>query len=177
MCESVQRIDSSSILLQDRLIFLLVLLFLKPLNLFFTDSTLGIIIEKMPTYRIAYLRKIGPYGINNIQTMEELKKWAKFNHLFNDESIILAIAQDNPETTKPENCRYDTCIVVSNDYSVTDGYVREGNIVGGKYAIFKINHTSEAVQKVYIDILKVTYRIGVRQPFTQKTALRQLLPL
>jgi DNA gyrase inhibitor GyrI len=72
----------------------------------------------------AYIRHIGPYGINNVQTMEELKKWAKFNHLFNDEAIILGIAQDNPEATKPENCRYDTCIVVSSDYSVIDGYVK-----------------------------------------------------
>jgi DNA gyrase inhibitor len=113
---------------------------------------MDIMIEKMPAYRIAYIRQIGPYGINNVKIMEELKKWAKFNHLFNDESIIFGIAQDNPEITKPENCRYDTCIVVSNDYSITDCYIREGNIVGGKYAVFKINHTAEAVQKAWIDI-------------------------
>ena len=113
---------------------------------------MDIIIEKMPAYRIAYIRQIGSYGINNVQTMEELKKWAKSNHLFNDETIILGIAQDNPDTTKPENCRYDTCIVVSNDYSTTDGYISEGIITGGKYAIFKINHKAEAVQKAWIDI-------------------------
>lgn len=119
-----------------------------------------IIIEKIPAYHIAYIRKTGPYGIDNIQTMEELKKWAKSNHLFNDKSIILGIAQDNPETTKPENCRYDTCIVVSNDYQVNDGYVREGNIVGGKYAVFKINHTAEAIQKAWIDIFKELLKQG-----------------
>ena len=84
------------------------------------ELIMDIMIEKMPAYRIASIRQTGPYGINNMQTMEDLKKWAKSNHLFNDESIILGIAQDNPETTKPENCRYDTCIVLSNDYSVTD---------------------------------------------------------
>ncbi|MGE5398446.1 MAG: GyrI-like domain-containing protein, partial [Chitinophagales bacterium] len=57
---------------------------------------MDIIIENMPSYRIAYIRKVGPYGINNVQTMEELKKWARINHLFNDESIILGIARDNP---------------------------------------------------------------------------------
>lgn len=117
-------------------------------------------VENIPAYRIAYIRKTGPYGINNVKAMDELKKWAKFNHLFNDESIILGIAQDNPETTKPENCRYDTCIVVSNDYSVTDGYVREDNIVGEKYAVFKINHTAEAVQKAWIDIFPGLARQG-----------------
>ena len=77
---------------------------------------MNIKIENIPAYRIAYIRQIGPYGISNVRTMEKLKEWAKSNHLFNDESIILGIVQDNPETTKPENCRYDTCIVVSNDY-------------------------------------------------------------
>ena len=121
---------------------------------------MDILIEKMPAYRIAYIRQIGPYGINNVQTMEELKKWAKFNHLFNDDSIILGIAQDNPETTKPEKCRYDTCIVVSTAYSATDGYVREGNIDGGKYAVFIINHTADAVQKAWIDIFPELLRQG-----------------
>ena len=121
---------------------------------------MNIMIEKMPTYRIVYIRNIGPYGISNVQIMEELKKWAEFNNLFNDESIIFGIAQDNPETTKPENCRYDTCIVVSNDYLVTDDYVREGDIVGGKYAVFKINHTAEAVQKAWISIFPELLRQG-----------------
>ena len=111
-------------------------------------------IENTPAYRIAYIRQIGPYGINNVHTMEELKRWAKMNNLLNDGSIILGIAQDNPETTKPEDCRYDTCLVVSNDYSVTrgGGEVIEGNIAGGKYAVFKIHHTAEAVQQAWIDI-------------------------
>jgi DNA gyrase inhibitor GyrI len=121
---------------------------------------MDIMIEKILAYKIAYIRQIGPYGINNVQIMEKLKKWAKSNHLFNDESIIFGIAQDNPETTKPENCRYDTCIVVSNDYSVTDDYVREGDIVGGKYAVFKINHTVEAVQKAWSDIFPELLRQG-----------------
>lgn len=121
---------------------------------------MDIMIENMPAYRIAYIRQIGPYGKNNVQTMEELKRWAKINNLLNDESIILGIAQDNPETTKPENCRYDTCIVVSNDYSVKGCDAMEGNIIGGKYAVFKIHHTAEAVQKAWIDIFPELLRLG-----------------
>nr|WP_184312531.1 GyrI-like domain-containing protein [Anaerosolibacter carboniphilus] len=133
---------------------------------------MDIMIEKMPAYRIAYIRQIGPYGIQNVQTMEELKEWAKLNHLFNDESIIFGIAQDNPETTRPEDCRYDICIVVSNDYSVIDDYVREGNIVGGKYAVFKIHHTAEAVQQAWIDIfpelLRQRYQLDESRPIIER---------
>ncbi|HPT70164.1 MAG TPA: GyrI-like domain-containing protein [Syntrophomonas sp.] len=138
---------------------------------------MNIVIENMPTYRIAYIRKIGPYGINNVQTMEELKKWAKFNNLMNDETIILGIAQDNPETTKPENCRYDTCIVVSNDYSLTDGYVREGSIVGGRYAAFKIKHTAEAVQKAWIDIFPELSRQGYQYDETRPIVERYIVKM
>jgi len=139
---------------------------------------MDIMIEKIPAYKITYIRQIGPYGINNKQTMEKLKEWAKSNHLFNDESIIFGIAQDNPETTKPENCRYDTCIVVSNDYLVTDDYVREGDIVGGKYAVFKINHTAEAVQKAWIDIfpelLKQGYQFDEVRPIIERYIVKMV---
>ncbi|WP_410983038.1 GyrI-like domain-containing protein [Bacillus cereus] len=139
---------------------------------------MDIMIEKIPAYRIAYIRQIGPYGINNVGTMEKLKEWAKSNQLFNDESIIFGIAQDNPETTKPENCRYDTCIVVSNDYSVTDDYVRQGNIAGGKYAVFKISHTAEAVQKAWVDIFpelsRQRYQFDETRPIIERYVVKMV---
>lgn len=138
---------------------------------------MDIIIEKMPAYRIAYIRQIGPYGISNVQTMEELKKWSKFHRLFNDESIILGIAHDNPKTTKPENCRYDTCIVVSKDYPVIDGNIREGNIIGGKYAVFKIDHTSEAVRKAWGDIFPELSRQGYQFDETRPLIERYIVQM
>ncbi|AGK98615.1 DNA gyrase inhibitor [Clostridium pasteurianum BC1] len=136
-----------------------------------------ITIEKIPTHRIAYIRQIGPYGINNVQTMENIKKWAKSNDLFNDESIIFGIAQDNPKTTKPENCRYDTCIVVSKDYLLTDEYVREGYITGGKYVVFKINHTAEAVQKAWNDIFPELLRQGYQFDETRPILERYIVKM
>lgn len=116
---------------------------------------MNITIENMPVYRIAYVRQMGAYGINNGVTMEKLKEWAKSNDLLSEDSIIFGIAQDNPGTTKPESCRYDACIVVANDYVITDDYVSEGNMAGGKYAVFKIDHTAEAVQKAWNDIFSI----------------------
>lgn len=129
-------------------------------------------IEKMPAYKIAYLRQTGPYGISNVQTMEALKKWAVSHSLLNERSIILGIAYDDPQTTKPENCRYDACVVVSEDYSICDGNIIEGNIAGGKYAIFKIEHTAEAVQKAWGDIfpelLKLGYQLDAARPIIER---------
>ncbi|MEO4052513.1 GyrI-like domain-containing protein [Solibacillus sp. CAU 1738] len=139
---------------------------------------MNIIIETMPPYRIAYFREIGPYGKNNARTMGKLKEWAKSNHLFNEESIIFGIAQDNPETTKPENCRYDTCIVISNDFTVTDSFVNESIIVGGKYAVFIIDHTAEAVQKAWLDIFPALtaqgYQFDVARPIIERYVVKMV---
>lgn len=116
-------------------------------------------VEILPKSRIAYIRNIGPYGYANKQTMENLKKWAKDNDLFNKESIIFGIAQDNPAITLPEKCRYDACIVISDNYKI-DNAVSESVIDGGKYAIFKINHTSKGVSKAWNEVFNYLYESG-----------------
>ncbi|MFC7560727.1 hypothetical protein ACFQ5D_00200 [Paenibacillus farraposensis] len=50
--------------------------------------------ETLPNYRIAYVRQVGPYGPA-------------------ESAILLGIPQDNPQTTPPEKCRYDACIVIA----------------------------------------------------------------
>lgn len=107
-------------------------------------------IENIPKYRLAYVRQVGPYGPNNIQAMEKLKKWAEENNLAKS-AIILGIPQDNPETTLPENCRYDACIVISEDYQLNDS-ICESEISGGKYVICKVKHTAEDIQKAWAEI-------------------------
>lgn len=123
---------------------------------------MNVVIENMPACKIAYVRKIGPYGAGNVDTMERLKSWAGTNQLLNDRSIILGIAHDNPEKTKPEDCRYDTCLVVEKDYVVHDANVREGEISGGRYAVFLIPHTAEAVQKAWGDIFPELFKLGLQ---------------
>jgi DNA gyrase inhibitor GyrI len=138
---------------------------------------MDIAMEMIPAYRIAYIRRVGPYGADNVKTMEALKKWANSNHYFNDESIILGIAQDNPVTTKAEDCRYDTCIVVSGKDSISDENVREGSIDGGKYAVFKIEHTAEAVQQAWINIFPELARHGHQFDETRPIMERYLVQM
>ncbi len=109
-------------------------------------------IENIPAYEIAYIRRVGSYGVDNVQTMEKLKEWAKVNNLLKEQSIILGIAYDNAKTTNPENCRYDACIVVSDDNCFNNDYINYGNVAGGDYAVFEISHTAEGVKKAWSDI-------------------------
>ncbi len=107
-------------------------------------------LETMPSYRVAYIRRVGPYGADNGQTMEALKRWATERNLLNDQSVILGVAHDGPAVTPPERCRYDACIVVAEGYSIEG--CAEGRIASGSYAVFTVKHTAEAVQKAWLDI-------------------------
>lgn len=133
---------------------------------------MNIEIENIPFYRIAYIRQIGPYGQNNKRIMEKLKKWAKSSGLLNEQSIILGIALDHPKLVEPENCRYDTCLVISNDYCIHDGNISEGSILGGKYAVFKIRHTAQAVQKAWLaifpELFKQSYQLDETKPILER---------
>lgn len=107
-------------------------------------------VETLPNYRIAYMRRVGPYGPANIEVMEGLKKWAKNRNLL-ESAILFAIPRDNPETTPPENCRFDACVVISKDYQMDDS-IYEDELPGGKYVIYEVRHTAEDIQKAYVDI-------------------------
>ncbi|WP_425806567.1 GyrI-like domain-containing protein [Desulfitobacterium sp. Sab5] len=116
-------------------------------------------VETLPKYRIAYVRQVGPYGPANIQAMEKLKKWAVEKNLLTESSIILGIPQDNPETTLPENCRYDACIVISMDYPI-DASICESKLSGGKYVICEVKHTAEEIQKAWAEIFSALQNNG-----------------
>jgi len=116
-------------------------------------------VETLPASRIAYVRQIGPYGPGNIQAMDKLKKWAKERNLLAESSILLGIPQDNPETTLPENCRYDACIVISNDYPINNS-ICEDELSGGNYALFTVKHTAEDIQRAWTEIISALQNGG-----------------
>ncbi|MBT2757640.1 GyrI-like domain-containing protein [Mesobacillus foraminis] len=64
---------------------------------------------------------------------------------------MFGIPKDNPETTLPDNCRFDACIVIPNDPQVDDS-VFEGELSAGMYLIYEVKHTAEYIQKAYTDI-------------------------
>lgn len=115
------------------------------------QSEMNMKIDTLPNYRIAYVRQVGPYGPHNVKVMEKLKRLVKKKGLFTKDSIILSIARDNPEETAPENCRYDAGIVISSKYYVDDDF-SEDQLVGGQYAIYKVKHTAEEIQKAWATI-------------------------
>lgn len=116
-------------------------------------------VENLPKYRIAYVRQIGPYGPANIQAMDKLKKWATEKNLLTESTIMFGIPQDNPETTLPENCRFDACMVISKDEKIDDP-ICESEFTGGKYLIYKVKHTAEDIRKAWTEIFPAIHNSG-----------------
>ncbi|WP_045513343.1 AraC family transcriptional regulator [Bacillus amyloliquefaciens] len=110
-----------------------------------------ITIEELSESRIAYFRNVGEYGEKqNKEVMETFKKWAKLNDVF-DNSTILGIPQDNPEITPKEECRYDVCVVINKDFNVKKP-AHVGEFSGGKYAVFLLDYTKEAIRDFWGNI-------------------------
>lgn len=115
-------------------------------------------VKTLPTYRIAFIRKVGPYGPDNYRVMERMKDWAKQKDLYGT-GTIFAIPQDNPTITPPENCRFDACIVIADDVQV-DPPVQLGEISGGEYLVFRVEHSVEAIQYAYPKIMRIFQENG-----------------
>lgn len=128
-------------------------------------------IETIHPCPIAYVRQTGAYGNDNIRAMEQLKQWARNNGLMNDKTVIFGIPQDNPQTTAPENCRYDACIALAEEslcakegvyarHVPADGNIQYGELTGGTYAVFTVSHTAEAVAQAWAEIFALISASG-----------------
>lgn len=69
------------------------------------------------------------YPISTIAYMrEKLKHWAKANNLMDSKTVILGIANDDPKTTPPENCRYDACTLLVDKHFPAGGNVKSPEV-------------------------------------------------
>ena len=102
------------------------------------------VIEEFRNIRIAYMRRTGEYGIRNKELMETFKAYLRDSNLLSADSTILGIALDDPYSVEKENLRYDVGLVVTGKENIGLD-VRE--IPDGRYAVFEIPHTTEAVSE------------------------------
>ncbi|ERH57874.1 transcriptional regulator [Bacillus amyloliquefaciens EGD-AQ14] len=138
-------------------------------------ENVDITIEELPESRIAYFRNVGEYGgKQNKELMESFKNWAQLNGLL-DHSVILGIPQDHPNRTPKEKCRYDVCLVINQDHVPEPA--RIGTFSGGKYAVFLLDHTKEAVSgfwnTVFSEIEKNNLSIR-EQPIIERYTLQKV---
>jgi AraC family transcriptional regulator len=88
---------------------------------------MNVVIEELPACHVAYMRWVGRYGADTIPALwERFITWMEKRGLLTSDCLKLGIAHDSPRVIAPEQCRYDACVVVGQDFetdesvSVTD---------------------------------------------------------
>lgn len=116
------------------------------------------IIEEFENIKIAYMRRVGEYGKENKKLMEIFKEYLKENRLFDENTVLVGIASDNPAETAATMQRYDVGIIVRDELDY-DLPIRE--IANGEYAIFEVPHTKEDIMHFWENIQNITANLPV----------------
>ena len=116
------------------------------------------IIEEFENIKIAYMRRVGEYGKENKKLMEIFKEYLKENRLFDENTVLVGIALDNPAETAATMQRYDVGIIVRDELDY-DLLIRE--IANGEYAIFEVPHTKEDIMHFWKNIQNITANLPV----------------
>lgn len=93
-------------------------------------------IRELPQMHVAYIRHTGPYGPEIGTAFQKLMKWAERRKLFNEDTKVLAVYWDNPDTTAPEACRADACITLSRGTVQTDEEIHFQTLKQGVFAVY-----------------------------------------
>src|SRR5262249_5259136 len=128
----------------------------KSQSVLMKEDRMNVKVQTLPSWRVAYLRTVGPYGpgMHIPMLWERLARWASARDLSNADRICLGISLDNPKVPDPSRCRYDAAIVLPDDFKV-DGDVNVTDVAGGKYATLGFRGTAEHIGAYYDHIFGV----------------------
>jgi len=102
--------------------------------------------------RLAYMRCTGPYGHPAIgQTWYRFGQW--FGARFQSRRKMYGIAQDDPEITPPEKCRYDCCVEVDADFK-PEGEIGVQDFPGGRYASAVFKGTGSTIHAAWMEMFR-----------------------
>lgn len=109
------------------------------------------IIENIPQETFYYLRRTGPFGNENYQLMTALKEIIREDSLNGEVKAILGISIWN---SKIEKSVYD--VGFTSKGIIDNKKLGSRLIKGGKYAVFVIPHTVEAVSSFWQEVASNT---------------------
>lgn len=130
-------------------------------------------IEEFNNISIAYMRNIGEYGAKNAQLMNDLKDYLRSHHLYDENTIILGIALDDPMVTPSQSLRYDVGIIVDNNAEI-ELDIRK--ITDGNYAVFEIQHTEHEVLSFWQNLFQHTMNLHIdkQKPIIERYTMKKV---
>lgn len=128
-------------------------------------------IETFQGITIAYMRRIGAYGPENRQLMENLKAFLAQRGLFHEKSTILGIPLDNPAVIPAEQLRYDVGLIVPAHTAIP---LPTRSIDDGTYAVFEVQHTQQGVSSFWQNIGQLTLSIDDTKPIIERYSSQKI---
>lgn len=117
-------------------------------------------LEKFAKINCVYMRRVGAYGEENYQLMTQFKMWAEKAGRLNNNTVVYAVAQDNPEIVASENCRYDIGMLTEKTDRAKESLQIGTIFASGTYCVFTIQHTTDAVQTFWQNISLLMQQTG-----------------
>lgn len=104
-------------------------------------------IVELPPVKVAAMRYTGPYGEEiGVFWDKTFGPWLRESGLLG--SPCYGIGLDDPHSTPPEQCRYDACVEVPDNFKPFGG-VELTTLPGGHYAMTKFHGAAEAIGPVW----------------------------
>jgi AraC family transcriptional regulator len=108
------------------------------------------VVDRQPV-KIAYMRYIGPYGPAVAEFWQQaLAPWMIAHGLMG--AARYGIAHDDPAITAPEKCRYDACVEVPADFTVSGAL--STTLPAGKYACTRYYGNGADIAAVWQSLLR-----------------------
>jgi AraC family transcriptional regulator len=116
------------------------------------EPLMDVTIATLPPTRVAYMRHIGSYGapISRFWA-EQFMPWRSAQGL--DGAACFGIGRDDPHITPPEQCRYDACVQVPDDF-VARSPVSVAQLPGGRYALGAFRGTGGQIGLAWSEMLR-----------------------
>jgi DNA gyrase inhibitor GyrI len=93
------------------------------------------------------MRLVAPYSADRIPALwERFTTWMEARCLLKPDSLKLGIAHDSPREVPPDECRYDACVVVSDDFEADDS-VAVADLPGWKVGMTEFVGTASGVRQ------------------------------
>lgn len=122
-------------------------------------------IREIPSYRMAYMRHVGPYGTSGAISAlwASLSRWIRSRDLQLGGLLTVGIGHDAPGIVAPEKLRYDAGVIVRGDFKA-DRAVNVTDLPGGKYAVARFQGSAAVITDAWARLYTVWLPASGYQP-------------
>jgi len=116
------------------------------------DTPMNVEIRELPPVRVAYRRKIGPYGPAVGEFWAgTMMPWLLGNGLAN--AVCYGVGHDDPSITPPDKCRYDACVEIPEGFQ-PGGQFSVTTLPGGRYAVLPFEGSPHTINAAWSRLMR-----------------------